>query len=216
VDGSVKENNKAEFTKQEVEANNKIYLARQEKYKTYGYDNEKERLFILNAAEPFNGRIMEAGTGKGYLTLEILKRGHKLITYDVDPQIQRIARMNIECLGLSENVYFVLQDKEKLEFFDKSFDVIFCVNTLHHIENSGAVIDELLRVLADGGRLILSDFTKKGFDTMARLHESEGGQHEVIGWSMEKAALHIKRKGYQIKEVSDEYQLVYIIKRTEK
>ncbi|HDQ25761.1 MAG TPA: class I SAM-dependent methyltransferase [bacterium] len=199
------------ITKDEIEKNNRVYLARQEMYKTYGYDNEKERVYIINAAWPITGKILEAGTGKGYLALEIAKKGYAFTTYDVDPEMQRIAGMNLAYFGVDGEVEFIIEDKEKLSFADKSFDVIFCVNTLHHIENSAAVLGEFLRILSDGGKLVVSDFTDKTFGIMDRVHESEGGKHEVIGWSMDEPAEYFRNMGCRIKEISDDYQRVFVV-----
>lgn len=206
---------KSEFSKEELEANNKAYLLRLELYKSYGYDNEKERLFIINSAEPFGGKVLEAGTGKGHLALEIAKKGHELVTYDVDDTNQRYARMNVASAGLSAKVKFLIKSKEKLSFQDKSFDTVFCVNTLHHLQNSAVVLDELLRVLSGSGVLILSDFTQKAFDVMDVIHKNDGNVHEVIGWNMDKAAEYLKNKGCIITETADEYQRVYIIRKGE-
>jgi len=206
---------KSEFSKEELEANNKAYLLRLELYKSYGYDNEKERLFIINSAEPFGGKVLEAGTGKGHLALEIAKKGHELITYDVDDANQRYARMNIASAGLSKKVRFLIENKEKLSFKSGSFNAVFCVNTLHHLRNSAVVLDELLRVLSDNGVFILSDFTKKAFDVMDVIHKNDGNVHEVIGWSMDEAAEYLKNKGCIITETADEYQRVYIIRKGE-
>ncbi|MBN2755357.1 MAG: class I SAM-dependent methyltransferase [Candidatus Goldbacteria bacterium] len=204
---------KGEFSEEELEKNKKVYLSRLELYKSYGYDNEKERLFIINAAEPFGGSVLEAGTGKGHLALAIAKKGHKLITYDVDDTNQRYARMNIDSAGLSEKVKFLIESKEKLSFKDNSFDTVFCVNTLHHLRDSAIVLDELIRVLSDNGKFILSDFTKKAFDVMDVIHRNDGNEHEVVGWSMDKAAEFLKSKGCIITETADEYQTVYIIRK---
>jgi 2-polyprenyl-3-methyl-5-hydroxy-6-metoxy-1,4-benzoquinol methylase len=202
-----------EFSKEELESNNRARIARQTMYKTYGYDNEKERLFIISAAWPVTGRILEAGTGKGYLTLELAKKGYMFTTYDINPEVQRIAKMNLAQAGLIDGVNFVIEGKEKLGFEGGSFDVIFCVNTLHHLEKSSVVLDEFLRVLSEKGRLILSDFTEKAFQIMDIIHASEGGKHEVTGWSMDKAAGYIEEKGYNIEETADDYQRVFIIQR---
>lgn len=211
--GNMQDNMKTEFSAEELEANNRIYFARQETYKTYGYDNEKERLFIIAAGCPIKGRMLEAGTGKGYLTLELAKKGYEFTTYDIDPEIQRIAKMNLAHAGLIDSVNLVIEGKDRLSFEDKSFDVIFCVNTLHHLEKSAEVLDEFLRILSDNGKLILSDFTEKTFKIMDLVHASEGGKHEVIGWTMDTAYDYIKGKGYNIQETADDYQRVFIIQR---
>ena len=204
---------KPEFSVKEIEANNQIYAARQKMYDKYGYNNEKERLYIIAKAMPLKGKILEAGTGKGYLALEIAKKGYALTTYDIDRKIQRIAKMNLAYAGVLGRAKFVIEKKDKLSFKDKSFDVIFCVNTLHHLEKSQTVLDEFLRVVSDTGKIILSDFTGKTFKIMDRVHKSEGGTHEVIGWSMDEAHDYIKNKGCKIKDTADAYQRVFIIQR---
>lgn len=208
------EKKEEEFSLEEIEANNKIYMARIEKYKSYNYDIIKERLFILNLAEPISGRILEVGTGKGHLTLEIARKGYSLVTYDIDEEVQRIAKMNVAYAGLSDRVNFIIGKKGKTIFKNKSFDIIFCVNTMHHIEEPGFVLEEFLRILADNGKIVLSDFTEKAFKIMDSIHKSEGKRHEVKGWTLNEAVEYLKNKGCDIvKKTADDYQSVFIMKR---
>ena len=203
-----------EFSIDELEVNNRIYRERIELYKSYGYYVIKERLFILSAAEPIYGRILEAGTGRGHFTLEIAKKGYSLTTYDIDNEMQKIAKMNIAYAGLSDKVNFVIEGKEKLGFKDKSFDVIFCVNTLHHIEKPDMVLNEFIRILADNGKIILSDFTDKTFNIMDSIHKSEGKVHEITGWTLDEAVEYFKKNAcIVIKETQDDYQRVFILKK---
>ena len=202
------------FTEEELEEQHKTYVARHEMYKGYGYDIEKERLFIISAAEPIEGRILEVGTGKGYLTIEIAQKGHCLTSSDIDEQGQNIAKRNLAYRGLLDRVNFVIQNGEKMTFNDRSFEVIFCVNTLHHLKESEKVLAELDRILNIKGKLILSDFTERSFKIMDKVHESEGGKHEVVGWSLGKAAVYLGDRGLSVREVSDDYQSVIIAQKT--
>jgi SAM-dependent methyltransferase len=47
---------------------------------------------------------------------------------------------------------------EQLPIGDGSFDLVVCVHALHHIDRPVRAIDEMARVLAPGGRLVLEDF----------------------------------------------------------
>ncbi len=47
---------------------------------------------------------------------------------------------------------------EQLPIPDESFDLVVCVHALHHIDRPVRAIDEMARVLAPGGRLVLEDF----------------------------------------------------------
>ncbi len=202
------------FSAEEIIANNKKYKERIELYKSYGYDVVKERRFILNTAEPLSGRILEAGTGRGHFTLEIAKKGYTLVTYDIDAEMQRIAKMKVFYAGLNDKVNFFIEEKEKLSFKDKSFDVIFCVNTLHHIEKPDIVFNEFLRILDDNGRIVLSDFTNKAFKILDRIHKNEGRTHEIKGWTLDEAYSYLKKSGCVIiKETEDDYQRIFIFKK---
>jgi SAM-dependent methyltransferase len=47
---------------------------------------------------------------------------------------------------------------EQLPLPDESFDLVVCIHALHHIDRPVRAIDEMARVLAPGGRLVLEDF----------------------------------------------------------
>lgn len=56
-------------------------------------------------------------------------------------------------------VNFLLQDARRIDFPDSSFDVVYSMSVLEHIEGAdgdSAAISELLRVLRPGGLLVLS------------------------------------------------------------
>ena len=38
------------------------------------------------------------------------------------------------------------------------FDLVTCVNSLHHIESPTRALDEMARVLAPGGRIVVEDY----------------------------------------------------------
>jgi ubiquinone/menaquinone biosynthesis C-methylase UbiE len=52
-----------------------------------------------------------------------------------------------------------VSDSEKLPFPSGAFDLVMCTYSFHHYPNPGAVLSEMRRVLAPGGRLILADPT---------------------------------------------------------
>jgi len=127
--------------------NHKRYLERITFYKSFGYDIEKERIFILEKARPLYGNILEVGTGKGYFTLELAKEGYIFTSVDISAEEQEIAKLNVRYFGLEKVVDFKIENAENLSFKDASFDIIFSINTIHHLINPYKVIDELTRIL---------------------------------------------------------------------
>ena len=93
---------------------------------------------ILRKVEA-SGRILDIGAGPGFLE-EFLD---DVVAVDIDLDNLKKAK------GTK-----ILADGNHLPFPDKSFDTVFCIDSVHLIENS----DEIERVLSDGGRLIVSLF----------------------------------------------------------
>lgn len=201
--------NKAPMDKEVLE-NHKAYLERNKLYKGFGYDIDKERDFILREAMPLSGKILEAGTGKGHFALALAKRGYLFVTFDISEEEQRFARLNIAYSGLEKQVNFRIEDGEHTSFADASFDVIFSVNVLHHLANPYRVIDELTRILAPGGKLVISDFSKKGFDIMDKIHALDGKKHQSGTVSLPDVEKYLSKKGFAIKKAKSAYQHVIV------
>jgi len=191
-------------------ANHKRYLERKALYSSLGYDVDKERAFILDKAQPLYGDILEAGTGKGHFALELAKAGYSFITFDISETEQAFAKLNLRYFGFEKQVDFRIENGETLSFKDKSFDVVFSVNTLHHLTNPYKVIDELLRVLSFKGKFVLSDFTQKGLALMDKIHASEGNKHEVGKTTLFDVEKYLTGKGFRVTKASSKFQDVLI------
>jgi ubiquinone/menaquinone biosynthesis C-methylase UbiE len=190
--------------------NHKRYLKRKALYKSFGYDVDKERSFILGQAEPVCGKILEAGTGKGHFALALAKKGYKFTTFDISKEEQNCAKLNLKHFGLNNAVDFRIENGEQLSFKDKSFDIVFSVNTVHHFLNPYKVMDELIRVLSFKGKFVLSDFTKDGLWIMDKIHASEGNKHEVGKITLSGIRKYLILQGFQINKASSRFQEVLV------
>jgi tRNA (adenine57-N1/adenine58-N1)-methyltransferase len=93
-------------------------------------------------------RAIEAGTGSGGLTLALARaigaEGH-LYSYEVRPDILRVAQANLEALGLTANVEFRLRDI--VEGFDETdVDALFL-----DVRNPGFYTSQVAAALKDSG-----------------------------------------------------------------
>jgi ubiquinone/menaquinone biosynthesis C-methylase UbiE len=193
--------------------NHKVYLQRKKFYKDLGYDIDAEREFILSRARPLQGRILEAGTGKGHFALALARAGHSFVTFDICEEEQRIARLNVAHAGFESKVTFRIEDGERLSFSDASFDVVLSVNTLHHLARPYKVVGELVRVLAPGGKIVLSDFTAEGLAMMEKIHAHEGRRHEAGATTMADIERHLKDKDFRTRLSADRFQEVLVAER---
>lgn len=77
---------------------------------------------------------------------------------------------------------------EQLPFDDATFDLVSCVNSLHHIARPPRALDEMARVLAPGGRIVLEDFIAdddpgraRRWEEIERLRDPEHGRLITAG-----------------------------------
>ncbi len=182
-------------------------------YSSFGYDIEKERQAVIQAAGELSGRILEAGTGKGHFAAALAALGHRLVSFDISEEQLEIARENLASRGLAHLVELRKEDGEALSFPDGSFDVIFSVNMVHHLENLWKVISELIRVLAPGGKLVVSDFSQEGLEMMDKVHRLEGGKHEVGPAGLDQVEEFLKGRGFQVERSSTRFQVTLVAVR---
>ena len=197
----------------EITDNHKRYLERKALYKSFGYNLDKEREFILAQAGPLEGKILEAGTGKGYFALALANKGHFFVTFDISPEEQRYAKLNLAYSGFVKFADFKIEDAEHTSFESGSFDLIFSVNVLHHLNKPFLVMDEFIRLLSMKGRLVLADFTTAGFKVMEQIHTLEGKVHHVGEIRIPEIESYLIQKGYMTRKERSIYQQILIAEK---
>jgi 2-polyprenyl-3-methyl-5-hydroxy-6-metoxy-1,4-benzoquinol methylase len=197
----------------EILENYERFLENKKLYKSFGYDLDAEREFILEEAKPLYGKILEAGAGKGYFSLALAKQGYSFVAFDISEEELRFAKLNLAYFRLDKCADFKIDDAEHTSFSDESFDIIFSVNTIHHLRNTYKVVDELGRILSRGGKLILSDFTEEGFKIVDKVHAFEGKTHEISRVTLSDVKSYLSKKGFSVKQTNSEYQHVLVIRK---
>jgi 2-polyprenyl-3-methyl-5-hydroxy-6-metoxy-1,4-benzoquinol methylase len=200
------------MTDKKVLENHKKYLERLKFYRSFGYDLEKEREFILDRSMPVSGGILEIGTGKGHFALALAKRGFAFTTIDISEEEQSVAKLNMQYYKLENNVNFRIENAQNSSFSDRSFDVIFSVNVFHHLEKPQEVLNEIARLLRRGGKIVLSDFNAKGLVIINECHIREGRVHDYFKHDLSEAREYFSNKGFEVSESQSETQRVIIAK----
>ena len=116
--------------------------------------NEHSFGLLLDVLEP-GMRVLEVGAAKCWGAQHVIPRGCEYVATDIlaDPKI-----------GLGRGAFYEQQvgrpflrvqaDGESLPFASGSFDVAYCVATLHHALDLGAMVRELARVTRRGGHVL--------------------------------------------------------------
>jgi ubiquinone/menaquinone biosynthesis C-methylase UbiE len=196
-----------------VSENHKRYLERISFYRSKGYDLEKERDFILDKSLPFSGKILEIGTGKGHFALALAKRGYNFISIDISAQEQETAMLNLRYFGLEKQAVLKIEDAAGMSFPGRSFNTIFSINVFHHLQNPQAVLEEITRLLRNGGKVVLSDFSDRGLEIINACHTAEGRRHDYFKHCINEAREYFTIKGFKISECQSQVQKVLIAQR---
>ena len=98
---------------------------------------------------------LDAGCGTGFLSFELTARGHQVTGVDFAPAMLVEARRKAATRGVS--IRFEEADAEQLPFTPGSFDLVISRHLLWTLPHPEAAIDEWIRVLRPGGRLVVVD-----------------------------------------------------------
>ena len=112
---------------------------------------------ILDLVVPARGALdaLDAGCGTGFLALELASRGHRVTAVDFAPAMLAEARRKAMARGIS--IRFEEADAEQLPFAAGGFDLAISRHLLWTLPHPEAAIDEWIRVLRSGGRLVIVD-----------------------------------------------------------
>jgi SAM-dependent methyltransferase len=123
-------------------------------------------------------RALDAGCGTGFQTALLERLGYESHGVDLAPRLLAEARRRLASTTLA------LADIEKLPYRDGHFDVVACCgSTLSFVDEPGAAIRELGRVLGPGGRLFLECEHRGSLDLVWALLSALGGDRLGYGVS---------------------------------
>jgi ubiquinone/menaquinone biosynthesis C-methylase UbiE len=105
------------------------------------------------------GRLLDVGTGPGWLLLKLHQQcpGMQLVGLDVSPQMAANARKNMAEAGLAERVEIIEGNASQIPFPDGCFDIVVSTGSIHHWKEPTAGLNEVHRVLKDGGYGLMYD-----------------------------------------------------------
>jgi SAM-dependent methyltransferase len=198
------------MSQKEARENHARLLARDASFRQFGYDAQRNTDFVLSQALPLPGRILEVGTGKGRFLTALLAHVPLVTTIDVDPAEQHCARLNVSYAKPPGRARFVIADAARLPWRVCSFDSVVSVNALHHIEDWLGVVDEVIRVTRPAGRIVLADFSERGFAIMDRIQRQEGHVHEHKPYRFHDLIKRFAENGWRATLRTDDCQEVLI------
>lgn len=145
-------------------------------------------------------KILEIGCGDGEFTKRLLHLNAQIVATDITPKVVQKGKRDVK----AKNIKFLVDDAEKMQFKDKTFDFVCGVSILHHIDTQKA-LSESFRVLKPAGELFFTEPNLLNLHIFAGLHlgwlrsrmEFSPNETALIRWQV---AQMLKSAGF--KEVS--------------
>jgi demethylmenaquinone methyltransferase/2-methoxy-6-polyprenyl-1,4-benzoquinol methylase len=115
------------------------------------------RRFLVSRLPDEGGDVLDVATGTGLVAAELLRRGFRVTGLDQSPGMLAVARRRF-----GDRVPLVEASAEALPFEDGSFDHLTFTYLLRYVDDPGATLVELARVVRPGGVLASLEFGVPG------------------------------------------------------
>jgi ubiquinone/menaquinone biosynthesis C-methylase UbiE len=99
---------------------------------------------------------LDIATGSGHTAFALAPHVKSVIGIDITEEMLREAEM-LKAERSVTNVTFRRGDVHDLPFADGAFQLVTCRRSAHHFSNIGRALQEIRRVLAPGGRVVIDD-----------------------------------------------------------
>jgi SAM-dependent methyltransferase len=99
---------------------------------------------------------LDLACGPGIVTAELAAVAREVVALDLTPQMLAKARERCTKANL-QNVSFKEGSATKLPFPENHFDVVVTRASVHHFHDPGRVFGETMRVMKNGGTLVVAD-----------------------------------------------------------
>lgn len=125
------------------------------------FDRQFDEIARILGAAP-DGEVLDIGCGPGHHTRRLLQKGFRVVGADFSPAALAQAQERIE-----GDARWIQADLQGLPFASGEFTRVLCYGVLMHVPEVERAVSELSRVVAPGGRLVISEGNMHSFDDLS-------------------------------------------------
>jgi demethylmenaquinone methyltransferase / 2-methoxy-6-polyprenyl-1,4-benzoquinol methylase len=127
---------------------------------SFGQDPRWRRAMVRHIGASPGDRVLDVATGTGMVATALVRRyGCSVVGLDQSPQMLAGARAKLDSdQRLAERIELVRGEAESLPFADGEFDHLTFTYLLRYVDDPGATLRELARVVKPGGRIASLEF----------------------------------------------------------
>lgn len=131
---------------------------------SFGQDPRWRRAMVAAVDASADERVLDVATGTGLVARELVKRyGCEVVGLDQSPQMLAGAQARLAADKLlAERISLMRGEAERLPFGDGEFDHLTFTYLLRYVDDPGATMAELARVVAPDGRIASLEFAVPG------------------------------------------------------
>jgi ubiquinone/menaquinone biosynthesis C-methylase UbiE len=107
--------------------------------------------------------LADLGCGTGFFTIPASLRVKKVYALDVQREMLDILQAKIKKQKIV-NIEPILSKESSIPLPDGSVDILLMANVFHELEDRGAILEEVKRVLSNRGKLAIVDWKKIEMD----------------------------------------------------
>jgi demethylmenaquinone methyltransferase/2-methoxy-6-polyprenyl-1,4-benzoquinol methylase len=127
---------------------------------SFSQDPRWRRAMVERVGAASSERVLDVATGTGMVAQALVRRyGCEVVGLDQSPQMLAGAQARLAAdPGLAQQVSLVRGEAERLPFADGEFDHLTFTYLLRYVDDPGATLAELARVVRPGGRVASLEF----------------------------------------------------------
>jgi demethylmenaquinone methyltransferase/2-methoxy-6-polyprenyl-1,4-benzoquinol methylase len=127
---------------------------------SFGQDPRWRRKMVRAVGARAQDRVLDVATGTGMVAIALVRRyGCSVVGLDQSTEMLAGARAKLErSPELADRIELVRGEAESLPFADGEFDHLTFTYLLRYVEDPGATLSELSRVVRAGGRIASLEF----------------------------------------------------------
>jgi demethylmenaquinone methyltransferase/2-methoxy-6-polyprenyl-1,4-benzoquinol methylase len=126
---------------------------------SFGQDPRWRRFLVSRVGAGPEQTVLDVATGTAAVAIELARRyGCSVVGVDQSPEMLAEGEARVEVAGLSRRIRLQTARAEELPFPDASFDALTVTYLLRYVDDPGATLTELARVVRPGGSIAALDF----------------------------------------------------------
>jgi demethylmenaquinone methyltransferase/2-methoxy-6-polyprenyl-1,4-benzoquinol methylase len=126
---------------------------------SFGQDPRWRRFLVSRVEAGPTSTVLDVATGTAAVAIELVRqKGCAVVGIDQSAEMLEVARRRVQLAAATKQIRLVEGRAEQLPFEDATFDALTFTYLLRYVDDPGATLRELARVVRPGGTIAMLEF----------------------------------------------------------